>query len=152
MYLYYSLGEWQLCLWHSMLVWPGVELHNFGWLAGTLRQWQSCFSHPYKSVNCRKKVEKLKCVALGSHLKLSPLHCTSRWSCTQVTGPMRTTMSPWKVGSTSTRLIPKTAMLPSSWQGWSLQTRALTSVRWKRLLASAAERCSWLSWVSSTNH
>lgn len=77
------------------------------------------------------------------------LHFASRLSCTQVTGPTRTTMSPWRVGSTSTQLTPRMAMPPSTWQGWSHLTRALTNVRWKRLLASAAGGCCWSSWVSA---
>ncbi len=72
----------------------------------------------------------------------------SRWSCTQATGPMKTTTSPWRVASTSTPPTPRTATPPSTWQGWSHQTRARISVRWRRLPGSAARRCCWSSWVS----
>lgn len=90
----------------------------------------------------------------GLDIKSSSLHFSSlpsRWSSTRATGPTKTTMIPWRVGSTSTRPTPRMAMRLSTWRGSSPRTRALTSVRWKRLLGSAAERWSWSSWVSGAN-
>lgn len=77
--------------------------------------------------------------------------CTIRCCCTRATEPMRTTTHPWRAESTSTRLTPKMATPPSAWLGWSHPTQAPTSARWRRLRASAAGRCCWLSWVSATS-
>lgn len=91
-------------------------------------------------------------VCVGASNSLPSLHSLSvtRWSCTQATGPTRTTIHPWRVESTSTQQIPKTVMPPSTWRGWNHQTQAPTNAKWRRLPASAAGRCCWSSWVSGT--